>query len=141
MNDNEQGRGRSGGGKGHGNKNSNDKNNKNENKDERNKIKVPNEALKELGQNVHLTGKANQADEFAKTAEAIINCVRANHKRSEDVVVALRGPAEFDFDNAPDEPKAPVQKGKIDFNAQAGYECKVAFEIFQRRKEQCAMCH
>ena len=96
MNNNTQGRGgrgnRSGRGGSYGNRNNNNnnKNNKNKNnKDEKNKIRVPEEALKELGQNVHIVGKTNQADKYVKTTEAIINCIRTNYKRSEDVVGAL----------------------------------------------------
>ena len=76
MNNNTQGRGgrgnRSGRGRSHGNNNNNNKNNKKKSNDEKNKIKIPEEALKELGHNVCVIGKANQADKFAKTTEAII---------------------------------------------------------------------
>ena len=142
MNDNTQGRGgrgRSGRGRSYGNDNNNDKNNKKKSNDEKNKIKIPEEASKELGQNVHVIGKANQADEFVKTTEAIMNCTRANCKRSEDVVKALRAPEDIDWKNHPDKPKAPTTANGnvVNFNSQAGYECKVEFESFQRRKEQC----
>ena len=118
MNRNNQGRsgGRSGRGRGHGNNNNNNKNNKNKNKDERNEVKVPEEALKELRQNVYVAGKAHQADKFAKTTEVIMNCARANYERSEDIVMALRGPAEFNWDKCPDKPIAPVVTGKVDLN-------------------------
>ena len=87
------GRGRS-----YGNSDNDNKNNKNKNnKDDRNKIKVSEEALKELGQNVYVIGKSFQADKYVKTTEAIINYIRANYKRSEDIVLALRGPKEIDW--------------------------------------------
>ena len=129
---------RSGRGRSYGNNNNNNNNNKNKrNKDEKNKIKVPEEALKELGQNVYVIGKANQADKFVKTTEAIINYIRANYKRSEDIVIAFRGePKEMDWDKHPDKPKAPLVKGKLDFATQEGYEYKVKFESFMRRQEQ-----
>ena len=84
------GRGRSGRGRSHGNNNNDNKNNKKKSNDEKNEIKIPEEALKELGQNVCVIGKANQADKFAKTTEAIMNHARANCKRSDDIVKALR---------------------------------------------------
>ena len=83
MNNNTQGRGGRGNGSGrgrsYGNSNNNNENNKNENnKDERNEIKVPEEALKELGQNVYVIGKSFQADKYVKTTDATINHMRAN---------------------------------------------------------------
>ena len=133
---NRSGRGRS---YGNNNNNNNNKNNKKKSNDDKNKIKIPEEALKELGQNVYVIGKANQADKFVKTTEAIINYIRANYKRSEDIVKALRVPEDIDWKNHPDKPIAPTTaKGSvINFNTQAGYECKVEFESFQRRKGQC----
>ena len=142
MNNNSQGRGgrgRSGRGRScNSNNNNNDKNNKKKSNDEKNKIEIPEEALKELGQNVYVIGKANQADEHVKTTEAIVNYIRANHKRSDDIVEALREAEDIDWDDHPDEPKQPTAvKGKTDFNTVQGCECKMKFESFLRREEQC----
>ena len=115
MNNNTQGRGgrgnRSGRGRSYGNSNNNNKNNKNKNnKNEKNQLKIPEEALKELGQNIYVINKSFQADKFVKTTEAIINYIRANYKRSEDIVKALRVPKDIDWKNCPDKPPAPPDK-------------------------------
>ena len=144
MNNNTQGRGgrgnRSGRGRSYGNSNNNNKNNKNKNnKNEKNQLKIPEEALKELGQNIYVINKSFQADKFVKTTEAIINCIRANYKRSEDIVKALRVPKDIDWKKHPDKPTAPTDKTgamKIDFSTQEGYEYKLKYESFMRRKEQ-----
>ena len=64
--------------------------------------------------------------------------MRANCKRSEDIVMALRKLEDIEWTEHPDKPTAPTSKtGKTDFNTQEGHEHKVEFESFQRRKEQC----
>ena len=91
-----------------------------------------------MGQNFYVVGKTDQADKHVKTTEVILNHMRANHKRSEDIVMALRKLEDIDWTKHPDEPTAPMSKsGKIDFNTQEGHECEAEFESFQRRKEQC----
>ena len=138
MNDNQGrgGRGRSGGGRSHNN--NNNRNNENENDNEKNEIRAPEDACKDMGQNFHVVGKTDQADKCVKTTEVILNHMRANCKRSEDVVMALRKLEDIEWTEHPDKPTAPASKtGKIDFNTQEGYECEAEFESFQRRKEQC----
>ena len=142
MNDDTQGRGgrgRSGRGRSYGSGNDNNKNNKNENnKDEKNQLKIPEEALKELGQNIYVINKSFQADKFVKTTEAIINHIRANYERSEDIVKALRVPEDIDWKNHPDKPAAPIDKKtgavKIDFSTQEGYEYELEYESFMREE-------
>ena len=55
--------------------------------------------------------------------------------------MALRGePKDIDWKKHPDEPTAPVDKTgalKIDFSTQEGHKCKIDYESFMRRKEQC----
>ena len=58
--------------------------------------------------------------------------------------MALRGPKDIDWKTHPDKSDPPLAKGetktksevKIDFSTQEGYEYKLEYESFMRRKEQ-----
>ena len=116
-----QGRGRSNNGRSNNNNNRNKK-----------KLTLPDDAVKELGENIYIINQSGQADKYVKTTEAILNYVQKNYKYGDDIKKALRQESDFDFDAI----QPTISGGKIDVTTPEGFKYKLEMERFFKRQDQ-----
>ena len=93
---------------------------------------MPDDALKELGENIYVINHPGQADKFVKTTEVILNYIQKTYKNGEDIKKALKAEEDFDFEDV--EPS--IDEEKIDTTTPKGFKYKLEMESFFRRQEQ-----
>ena len=103
----------------------------NNNNKSNSKFKLPDDAEKELGENIYVINNPGQADKYIKTTEAIINYIQKTYKNGDDLKKALKNEEEFDFGKV--EPEAPPT---IDTSTPSGFKYKLAMEAFFKRQTQ-----
>ena len=81
------------------------------------KLILPDDAEKELGDNIYIINHSGQADKYVKTTEAILNYIQKTYKNGEDLKKALKREQDLDFTVL--EPTAP---GTIDTTTPAGFK-------------------
>ena len=126
-----RGRGRPGrGGQGRGRSNNNRRNN-NSNSNKK-KLTLPDDAVKELGENIYVINQSGQADKYVKTTEAILNYIQKNYKYGDDIRKALKQESDFDFDTI----QPTISGDKIDTTTPKGFKYKLEMERFFKRQDQ-----
>ena len=95
------------------------------------KLILPDDAEKELGDNIYIINHSGQADKYVKTTEAILNYIQKTYKNGEDLKKALKREQDLDFTVL--EPTAP---GTIDNTTPAGFKYKLEMEQHYRRLNQ-----
>ena len=95
------------------------------------KLKIPDTALKELGDNIFVVNYPNQADKNLKTEEAILVHIQQNMKFGEDMRRALKQGNDYNFD-----PEEPQITGPIDTTTMEGFKFKIKMEAHNKRLEE-----
>jgi len=96
------------------------------------KLILPDDAVKELGENTFIINSPGQADKYVKTTETILNYIQKNYKNGKDLKKALKQEKEFDFGFI--EPQ--TEKSKIDITTPTGFKYKLAMEAFFQCQNQ-----
>ena len=90
------------------------------------KYKVPDTAIKELGDNIYIIDYPELADKCIKTTEAILVYVQQNYKHGDDIRTALKDEKDYNFD-----PEEPTISGPIDTTQPEGFKYKLKMKAFQ----------
>ena len=96
------------------------------------KLALPDDALKELGDNIYVVNQSGQTDKFIKTTEAVLNYIQKTYKHGEDIKKALKQESDYDFSLI--EPQ--IVGNKIDTTTPEGFKYKLKMEQFFKRQDQ-----